>query len=378
MSHNTLFYLFFIFLFTANVFGQQSNKIDITIHSRVDTSNQEVKAVAQLWMNYLNAQPDSSYDNPYWNKAEKLRYKKADLSSDFLYQFPSGQLLRYYKPNILSIEKEGENYSIRTLFSADGLEGVYRKSNPWCITKLYAVKENQAWKLKNALPIITEKWNRTTIGKITFIYPQDHVFNKALANQANTFCNDLIKQFGFSEWKPFEFYITNSGDELGKLLSFDFSFAAYTTGVSMQDNRLLFSGMDSEFYPHEFMHLIVPAFNRHGMIEEGFATWKGGAEKGKPFTELAKVLANAVSQNDTVTFEAVVNKQWGYQFTAYYTTGAILCNAAYNKGGVKMVKELLSITNDNTQLVNAICKIFEIKNDDVNAFWKKEVMKFKK
>jgi hypothetical protein len=375
MSHNNLFYLFFILLFAANAFGQQSSKMDITIHSRVDTSNQEVKTVAQLWINYLNAQPDSSYDNPYWNSAEKRRYKKVDLSADFLYQFPSQQLLIYYKPTILSIEKEDENYSIRTLFSADGLEGTYRKSNPWCITKLYAVKENQAWKLKNALSIITEKWNRTTIGKITFVYSPQHVFNKALATKANNFCNEQTKQFDFPEWKP---YITNNGDELGKLLNFDYYFAGYTTGVSMYENRMLFSGRNSEFYPHELMHLIVPAFDRHAMIEEGFATWKGGAEKGESFTELAKVLANEVSQNDTVTFEAVLNKQWGYQFAAYYTTGAMLCNAAYKKGGVKMVKELLSITNDNTKLLNAICKIFEIKKEDVNAFWRKEVMKFKK
>ncbi|MBK6836366.1 MAG: hypothetical protein IPG89_19730 [Bacteroidetes bacterium] len=72
------------------------------------------------------------------------------------------------------------------------------------------------------------------------------------------------------------FYITDSGDDLGKLLNFDFFYAGYTTGIGMNDNRMLLSGQGSEYYPHEFIHLIVPKYERHWMIEEGFATWKGG------------------------------------------------------------------------------------------------------
>lgn len=90
-------------------------------------------------------------------------------------------------------------------FQTDGLEGAYRKSNPWCITKLYAVKEDGEWRLKNALPVITEKWDKKAIGKITFIYPQQHQFNDELATKANQFCHELTKEFKFLEWRPFEF-----------------------------------------------------------------------------------------------------------------------------------------------------------------------------
>ncbi len=254
--------LFHAFFSAIQTFAQQT-KIELTIHARVDTSKSEIKQVAMLWINYLNAIPDSLYDNPYWNSAEKLKFKRFDLSMEHLYQMPASQLLRYYKPTILSIEKEGDNYGIRTIFLADGLPEEYRKSNPWCITKLYAVKENGDWKLKNALPIVTENWNKKTLGKITFIYPPHHKFNKVLAKKASLFCDKISETFEFDEWKPFDFYITNSGDELGKLLNFDFFFASYTTGIGMNDKRILLSGLGSEYYPHEFIHLTVPNQDRH-------------------------------------------------------------------------------------------------------------------
>jgi hypothetical protein len=369
-------WLFLIVLTTNSSYGQQT-KVDVTIHSRVDTTQREVKEVAALWINYLNSKPDSKQENRYWNKVEKLKYKNVDFSQEYLYQFPSSQLLGYYKPTILSIEKEGDHYAIRTIFFADALDEEYRKSNPWCITKLYAVKEDGAWRLKNALPIITENWNRKTIGKITFVYPPQHKFNNDLATKANLFCHELSKEFQFGEWKPFEFYITSNGDELGSLLNFDFFFAGYTTGTGMNDNRILLSGQGSEYFPHEFIHLIVPNYERHWMIEEGFATWKGGT-MGKTFEERARILANEIDSNISITFADVLNKKWGWQVAAFYTTGAIFCRAAYDKGGVAFVKKLLETPNDNRKLTETICILFEIEKEDIDYFWRREVLKFKK
>jgi hypothetical protein len=366
----------FIFLFSVmQTFGQQTN-FDVTIHSRVDTTNIETKEVANLWINYLSSKPDSLTDNPYWNNAEKIKFRNFDFSVPYLYQFPSNQLLNYYKPTILSIEKEGDYYGIRTIFAADGLQGEYRKSNPWCITKLYAVQENGEWKLKNALPIITENWNKKTIGKITFIYPPSHNLDEELAKKASRFCDEITEEFQFPQWKPFDFYITKSGDELGKLLNFDFSFAGYTTGIGMNENRMLLSGLGSEFYPHEFIHLIVPDIDRHGLMEEGFATWKGG-QGGKTFEESANILANEIYLNQTITFTDILNKKWGWQYAAFYTTGAIFFKAAYDKGGIVLVKKLLETPNDNEKLIQTICSLFEIEKNEIDIFWRSEVLKFK-
>jgi len=353
----------------------ENKKIHVELHSRVDTTKNEIKQVATLWINYLNSEPDKIYDNPYWNEEEKRMYNDFDLSRSLLYQFPSGQLLRHFKPKILSIEKEGDHYGIRTIYSGDGLEGEYRKSNPWAIQKIYAVWENNQWQLKNSLPIVTATWNKKTVGKITFIYSPHHKFSQELAEKANEFCNQVQNEFRFPEWEPFDFYITQSGDELGRLLNFDFFFAGYTTGIGLNEKRILLSGFGTEYYPHEFIHLIFPKFNRHGLLEEGFATWKGG-QAGKTFEESAKLFANELSKNDTVIFSDVLNKNWGWQYSAFYTTGAIFCNSAYEKGGVELVNELLKIPNDREKLIEKLCLIFDIEQKDFDGFWRNETLNF--
>ncbi len=370
-----LIWVFLLVIVSIQIYGQQK-KIDFTIHSRVDTTQKEIKEITKLWIDYLNSNPDSLYDNTHWNKTERIKYRNFDFSIPYLYQLPSNQLLKHYKPTILSIEKEGEYYGIRTIYTAEGLEGEYRKSNPWCITKIYAINENGKWKLINALPIITKNWTRKTIGKITFIYPPTHNFDKHLAKKASQFCNKISEEFLFPEWKPFDFYITTSGDELGKLLNFDFSFAGYTTGIGMNENRMLLSGLGSEFYPHEFIHLIIPNTTRHSLIEEGFATWKGG-QNGKQFEESASILANEIYLNQTITFTDILNKKWGWQYSAFYTTGAIFFKVAFDKGGVVLVKKLLETPNDSLKLTQTICSVFEIEEKDIDSFWRNEVLKFK-
>lgn len=369
--------LFLFFLLTNGLAFSQKPIIDMSIHSRVDTSNNEIKEIVALWKNYLTSKPDSIYDNPYWNEVEKKKYKDFDLSRKFIYPSTSRQLLDYYKPTILSIEKEGDKYAIRTLFITEGLEGIYKKSNPWCITKLYAVKESHHWKLMNSLPILTQNWKRKTIGKITFIYPPQHRFNETVAKKANGFCHRIAKKFQFPDWKPFDFYITESGDALGQLLNFDFFFPGYTTGMGMNDSRMLFSGLGSEWYPHEFIHLIVPNRERHEMINEGFATWQGGAME-KTFEERTKILAAQIANNDTLTFLDILNKKWGWQYAAYYTTGALLCNSAYDKGGVEAVKKLLEIPPDNDKLIKTLCMLFDIDKSAFDRFWREETLRYLK
>lgn len=374
-------YITFILVFICRQLFSQNTAFDITVHSHVDTSKQEIKEIVSLWVNYLSSKPDSIYNNPYWNEAEKKKYRDFDFTRLLIYQLPSAQLLSYYKPTILSVEKEGDNYAIRTLFNADGLDGVYRKSNPWCITKLYAVKENNEWKLKNALPILTQSWKRETIGKITFVYPPEHLFNETLATRANAFCDSLSQKFQFPDWKPFDFYITKSGDELGKLLGFDFYFAGYSTGMGMKERGALFCANDSEWYPHEFVHLIDGDNKRHPFVEEGFATWVSGQLSFETSFETgARKLAQALSKTDTVTFEDIVHRKWGWQNASlnYYSTGAIVCKLIYAKGGLAAIKKLLNTPPNDAALTKTICELLKIKPTEFDKYLRSEILKYLK
>lgn len=367
-------------LFSYGLTHGQNTTVDVTIHARVDTTKAEIKEIATLWINYLSSRPDSIYDNPYWNEEEKQKYEDFDFSRSSMFQMykTSKQLFYVYKPTILSIEKEGNNYAIRTLFNADGIEGDYRKYNPWSITKLYAVKENDEWKLKNARLIITQNWNRKTIGKITFIYSPSHTFDEALAQKSNRFCDSIATKFQFADWKPFDFYITSSADEMGRLLNFDYFYAGYTTGKGLNDERILLSGLNSEWYPHEFIHLIVEHKKRHLLIEEGFARWIGGSQN-KPFEEYAAILAENLAKDDTVTFDNIMDQKWGWQFTAYYTMGSVICKMVYEKGGISNLKILLDVPpGDDDALIKTLCELLKIEPGELDRVLREETLKYLK
>lgn len=227
------------------------------------------------------------------------------------------------------------------------------------------------------MPIVTQKWERKTIKKITFVYPPQHQFNDILAQKANEFCNRIAREFQFPDWHPFDFYITDSGDELGELLGFDFFFTGYTTGIGMNDKRILLSPFGSEWYPHEFVHLIVPNKERHGMINEGLAIWQGGVMK-KTFAERVEIIADQLANNDTITFTDILNKKWGWQFVAYYTTGAIICKLAYDKGGLAALKKLLDTPPDNDKLIKAICDLLDIDRNGLGNFIRTETLRYLK
>jgi hypothetical protein len=358
-------------------YAQQAYEFDLTVHNRVDTTKQEVKEIITLWKNYLASNPDSIYDNPHWNEAEKEKYRDFDFTRQFLYRIPPEKLLNYFKPTVLSVVKKNDAWAIRTLFYADGMKGKARKSNPWCITELYAVEENGTWKLKNALPVITREWEQKKAGEIRYIYPPDHQFNDSLAHKSSAFCQRITKKFHLPAWEPFDFYITNSPEKLGKLLGFDFFFVGYTTGMGWKKERLLFTGKGSEWYPHEFIHLILPNNSRHYMMEEGFATWQGGA-KGNTFEENAAILAREFAKADSVPFKDILKRKWGHQYLAYYTTGAIICRKAYQENGVKAVKKLLNVPPNNEKLIKTLSDIFEVDENEMDKLIKEEILSYSK
>jgi hypothetical protein len=172
---------------------------------------------------------------------------------------------------------------------------------------------------------------------------------------------------------PFEFYITNSPDELGNLLNFEFFYAGYTSGVCLTDERLLLSGKGSPWYPHELVHMAAAGAKRHAMIEEGFATWLGG--QNQMSWERSKfILKEEIAKNQEVTFNQVIEGTWGNQ-AAFYTSGALLCQAAFDKGGDPAVEQLLTAPTEDEAFKAFLCEFFNIPPAELSDFWRSEVMK---
>jgi hypothetical protein len=65
--------LIIVFLSGVNLIlaQQNSDKIELLVSNRVDTSSTDIKSILELYENYYKFNPDAIYDNPYWNKQKK-------------------------------------------------------------------------------------------------------------------------------------------------------------------------------------------------------------------------------------------------------------------------------------------------------------------
>jgi len=360
----------------SSVFAQQNtSKVSLLISSRVDTSSQDVKSIITLYENYFNSKPDSIYNNPFWNKKEKELYKDFDFSRVSLFQggMNSHKLYKYYAPFIMSVEPIGEKYQIRVLFSSSTTDPNYAGSKVWCIQKLNAVKENDAWVLENLLVELTKNWLSKKIGLVNYIYPTDHIFNEAEAEKGKKFCSDIIQRFNPKLTDSFNYYITSSTDDMGLLENFDYYFVGITTGKAREGMVLTAKG--HEFYPHEFIHKLIPTNpNRGKVIEEGAATFLGTKENKDEYVNLMHKLANDLETNpEKINFKSVVSQTVSFNgYQTAYPAGAAICELVYNLQGDEGLKQLLlANTIGFESLIQTVCSITGLNEQALEAEWLK-------
>ncbi|MFN8279738.1 MAG: hypothetical protein U0V49_05595 [Saprospiraceae bacterium] len=349
-------------------------KSNLQISSRVDTSNIEVNKVLTLYEKYLNSQPDSIYDNPYWNSAEKAQFKDFDFSRLSMYNgISSSQLLRIYAPFVLSVEPKYQKYQIRVLYANSDTDPLYIGSKVWCIHQLNATREEGFWKLENILTEKTRTWNKSKVGFIEYVYPQEHQLNTERAHKAQLFCQKIISRFNPKYHDSFSFYLANGIDEMGELENFDYIFSGVTTGKAREG--MILSGKGDEFYPHEFIHKLLPKNpDRGNVIEEGLASFLGTREELTEYLVMMKKLAKDFNRRNSYNLQNILNNQTDWNgYPVAYPGGALLCEVIHERKGdmginklargkTKGYEEIIWLTQDILQLdQNNILRLIENK-----------------
>jgi len=362
-----------IILFTLAWFNSRAlndaGRIKVLVSSRVDTSSKEVKAILNLYQNYLNSRPDSIYDNPYWNKKEKELYEDFDFSRASMFQggMTADQLSRIFVPFIMSVEPIGEKYQIRIMFSSSTTDPQYAGAKVWCIQKLNAIKENKNWVLENLIVELSQKWKTKMVGHIEYVYPPTHYFEIEQAKLSEQFCNELINRFNADYNNSFKYYVTSSIDDMGLLENFDYYFVGITTGKARKDMILTAKG--NEYYPHEFVHKFLPENQNRGyVIEEGLAVFLGTKIIIEEYENLLSKLANDLKgSSDKINFKSVVAQEVkfnGYQ-TAY-PAGAAICELVFNKTGDEGLLLLMQAnTTDYNSIISEVMNITKLTLDDL-------------
>lgn len=357
----------------------EKSQPSISISNRVDTNNTDIKLIIELYSNYLNSSPEIISDNPYWNSTEKAKYKDFDLSRASLFQsFTGEEIQSYYPPFILSVDSVEEKFKIKVLYSSNTNDPKYIGSKVWAIHQLYAVKENEKWVLENSIQNVTANWSIEKTEHIHFIYPPSHHFSKERANKSNEFCHTILKKYNPTALNyQFNYYITNDIDQMGQLENFDYYFVGITKGKSKEN--LVISANGNEFYPHEFIHQLLPANKqRSHIIEEGLATYLGTKENKEEYRLKMKQLSDDILNDTSVNFHSIFNHKNRYNgYQVAYPAGAAICELIDDLKGDSSLNVLINgNTSTKTDLMGLLTKTLQLSEQEIETKWQQVVVKY--
>ena len=377
---NPFHFLPILLLIASPLFGQHRH-VEVFVSNGVFTRDSTISEVLETWKGYLSSRPDSEYNNPFWNDAEKTRYKRFDLAKDIfspnLYAYMAG-----YKPTVMSISEETPFYKIRTLYASSDDSGF---ADPLAIEEVYAKREGRQFRLFNALPIKTREWQRRTIGSITYIFPPYHAFNDALAINMSHFADSLSLITGIPSI-PVDFYLADKYDELSKARGLDFQMgegnARVPSGHAEPGNRIIYGGGINEYYPHELVHVYLsPLYPKaHGYFSEGVATALGGSH-GFTLKQLIRRGDSLLAQKPSIRFDTLFYRfddQLDYVTSATYLVGGLLCQMALDKGGWPLIYSLMTYDNSPDGLFKAVEDTFAVERQDYDRFIKQKISEYAK
>ena len=364
--NKTLLLLIGFSLTTPNIMGQE---IIPALSARVDTTKTAKKEIYDLYVSYLNTDPDKAYHNPNWNPAEYDFYLKGqdgklDRSAYFLYYgMDANTFFKKSNPFVLQIDSISSNlYKIKTLFAFED-----PKKEVIGITTLHAKRDiNGDFKLQNTIGHITENWFSKEIEFIKFIASPNVEFDEGEALKAVEFCKEVAEMFDL-EITPFTHFITSSTDELGTLYNFDYWLYGIT-GLSNLNLREVYTAHSNTNYPHEFVHILFPQREKGyapKIIKEGIATWLAGPSYDQTYKEAKAEVVIDLKKFDSVTFDKIYNQEIrnSHDSNILYVAGAILCELAYDIKGKEAIMQLYY--TDESTVKETLEKIFELSYEEI-------------
>ena len=369
MSNKTL--LYFLILLTIH-FAYAQDSLNFITSSRVTwEEDADKKEVLELYKNYFYSRPDSVYDNPFWNEAEKKQYPHFfDFSSVSIYNGINDDIVRKHLDfYVLSIEKyDTDKFTIRVLIQWKG--GLQGGSSVWCIHLVSAIKEDNSWRLQNHFVKETANWKKYDYGAIRYHASPDYKINETVAQQANDFINETIQWLDLDKDVHIECYLAQDVDELGRLQGFDYYFTGITTGRQINDYIFTTTG---EFHAHEFVHQILETseYKRNFILEEGLAEFLG-TKKQSPeryFNWIKNLVDDISSYPEDYSIENLLAHKatWrGYPYR--YPFGALICEIIYEKKGIAGIKTL-AFSNTEENLLEVVSDLLEINRNEFETFF---------
>ena len=353
--------------------------IDFFIGSEVSNANDESeKQIIQLWKNYLIEGKFQDAKSPYWS------FDQLKIPDEYLWAVGIESLQeRDYRVQckIIGIfPVENEHYALKTAFTHIDQKGEIHLD---AITSVYAKKINNKFLLISSAEYLKSVFEYRKVGNINYYVHSNHEFNLTDAEKMNGFNQFIAKEFNV---KPMEidYFVANNARDIVDIWGYEYMDRMYipiqTGGVASIHNKLIYSGNNSEYYPHELVHLytydIVPK-DYHIWIGEGIATYYGGSGGYSLDWHLIK-LNKFLEENPNFDLSDldILNKEIpnGEHKTDFrYVIGGFLMKKMYERYGVQGFIDALQVTGGNEDYFAFLNEKLGIEKAEFNNYIKQGI-----
>ena len=349
------------------------DSLHLAVGFGVDTTASPQHEILGLWKHYLT-EPSDSLRATLWSAHERATGAQFDLVRPYVYQ----GFKHFTVVDLSPAVGLPQTYVIRTLVTA--VEDSTQDVRPLALYRVYATMEDGRWVLGNALPRATRDWRRTTLGKVTFVYPPTHAFAHRRAEATATFVDSLARAFGLPEPKPITYFFTDDLSETLRALGLEFfptgGDAVGGRSNAAQRHAYVGSPDHGEDYRHELAHIVLApevSSRTAGLVAEGLMTWTGGSV-GLDYAALLPALAQYLSAHPELTLESLLQNpplRMG-SLDVGYSGLAVLCKMTFSHSGLPGLRALLAAGRDPSAVANAAAHVLGVSPSQLNSSWRKE------
>jgi hypothetical protein len=338
----------------------------------VDTTASPRREILALWQHYLTT-PSDSLRATLWSTPERAAGPHFDLVRPYVYQGFRHFTVVHLGPAV----GLPNTFVIRTLVAA--VEDSSQDVRPLALYRVYATLENRRWVLANALPRTTRDWRRITLGKVTFVYPPTHQFDRQRGRATAAFVDSLARAFELPTPEAITYYFTDDLGETLRALGLEF-FPYGSDPVGGRSNvfaRHAYAGLaDAESYRHELAHIVLASEvsrGTSGLVAEGLMTWTGGSA-GLGYTELLPGLAKYLSDHPRLTLQSLLENPPSRVGTVDvgYVGLAVLCKLVFDRSGLSGLRALLSAGRDPSTIVTTAAQTLGISPAELDSLWRRQ------
>lgn len=346
-----------------------------TNYNVINADDPTVAAIIEYWKEYLDSDSHFKFDSPYWY-SEELTDPNATLWDLNL----AGMKRNNAQNTVIGVVPVKENYwELISMFATSTAERLI----PHCILSVYVTKIDGALKFVSKTDFIKPKLNSEQVGEITYYFDKSYNFNVEEAQRLREF-NAEVASFFETNVLDFDYFICENSRDTAAIRGYLFEPSMYVPNQygALADvvNRIIYAGNNSEFYPHEVVHLYTKElfyYKYHRWIDEGLATFLGGS-RGKDLDWHLEQLRTFLIDNPDFQLNEISElhtlSNGNYSTEFRYAIGGLLVREIYEQEGIKGVKESLQFGSKEDDFYRLIEEKFGVEREGFGDFVREKLL----